>query len=131
VSKHQTIISAIDAAALNMGVSGADWLSNPENVALAFENGDIVLFEHEGDRDYQVHVLFVSGGRVAIQHVREAFAAMFDNGAELIFGLVPDERRDVKMMARWTGMKFAGKRPIPEGECDLFVLSNIMWKGGN
>lgn len=130
--KHETIISAIDTAALNMGVSGAAWLSNPENIAIGFDNGDIALFEHEGDHDYQVHFLFVSGGRTAITHARESFATMFEqHGAELIFGLVPDERRDVKLLARWAGGKFAGKRPIPEGECELYVLSNIMWKGGN
>jgi hypothetical protein len=109
--KHETIISAIDTAALNMGVSGAAWLSNPENIAIGFDNGDIALFEHEGDHDYQVHVLFASGGRTAIKHVREAFGAMFEqHGAELIFGLVPDERGDVKMMDR---NEIRGQAPDP------------------
>jgi len=131
MSKHEAIIQAIDAAPFNGGVRGQDWLANEDNIAILFANGDLALFEHEGDHDYQVHFLFVSGGRAAINHARESFAIMFEqHGAELIFGLVPDERRDVKLLARWAGGKSAGLRPTPEGECELFVLSQIMWKGG-
>ena len=52
---------------------------------------------------------------------------MFDiHGADLIFGLVPDFRRDVKLLARWVGMKSAGIRMTDEGPCELFVLSAPM-----
>lgn len=95
---------------------------------MTFDNGDIALFDHEGDKNYQVHFLFESRGRKAIEHAREAFRIMFtQHGAELIFGLVPDFRRDVKLLARWAGGKFAGKRQTPEGVCELYVLSNLMF----
>lgn len=124
----QNIIDAIDRAPLNRGLSGAAWLASAGNVPVTFDNGDIALFDHEGAQDYQVHFLFNSRGREAIDHAREAFRIMFvDHGAELIFGLVPDFRRDVKLLARWIGGKFAGKRNTSEGVCELFVLSNIMY----
>lgn len=124
----QNIIEAIDQAPLNRGLSGAVWLASPGNIPVTFDNGDVALFDYEGDRTYQVHFLFKSRGREAIDHAREAFRTMFvDHGTELIFGLVPDFRRDVKLLARWIGGKFAGKRDTSEGVCELFVLSNIMY----
>lgn len=126
----ETVAEAIDEATLNRGVSGADWLAHEGNVPVTFDNGDIALFEHEGGDDYQVHFLFVGRGREAINHARESFRVMFaEHGAKLIFGLVPDFRRDVKLLARWAGGKCAGQRMTPEGPCELFVLSNSMWKG--
>lgn len=126
----ETVAQAIDEATLNQGVRGADWLASEGNIPVTFANGDIALFEHEGGGDYQVHFLFVGRGRKAIDHARESFRIMFtDHGAKLIFGLVPDFRRDVKLLARWAGSKCAGQRMTPEGPCELFVLSNIMWKG--
>lgn len=124
------IIQAIDQAPLNRGLSGAAWLASPGNIPIIFDNGDIALFDDAGDGSYEVHFLFESRGRTAIKHARESFRRMFINhGASLIFGMVPDHRRDVKLLARWAGGKSVGKRVTPNGLCELFVLSDIMWKG--
>lgn len=126
----ETVARKIDEAALNRGVSGTAWLASEGNIPITFDNGDIALFEYEGDKNYQVHFLFVGRGREAICHAREAFHLMFVRyDAKLIFGLVPDFRRDVKLLARWAGGKCAGIRMTPEGPCELYVLSNSMWKG--
>lgn len=122
------VAAAIDAAPLNCGLRGEDWLASKGNVPVTFDNGDIALFDDEGEGDYQVHFLFASRGREAIRSARAAFKTMFTQyGAKLIFGLVPDFRRDVKMLARWAGGKSAGTRETPEGPCELFVLSNVMF----
>lgn len=126
------IANAIDQHPFNMGVIGSDWLASPNNLPITFANGDIALFEHEGNGDYEVHFLFVARGRAAIEHARQAFNAMFKkHGAKLIFGLVPDFRRDVKLFARWIGAKSAGVRSTTEGLCELFVVSPDTWKGMN
>lgn len=126
------IAEAIDTAPLNRGLKGADWLATPGNVPVTFENGDIALFDNEGDGTYQVHFLFQSRGRKAIEHARESFRIMFtDHGCTLIMGLVPDFRRDVKMLARWAGGRSAGMRSTSEGPCELFVLSKFQWKVAN
>lgn len=125
----QSIIAAIDQAPLNRGLRGDDWLASKGNIPVTFDNGDIALFDDEGDGTYQVHFLFVSRGREAIAHARESFKILFtQHNANLIFGLVPDFRRDVKMLARWAGGKSRGIRNTPEGLCELFVLSKFMWK---
>jgi hypothetical protein len=123
----QIIIDAINAAPLNRGLSGVDWLAHGGNVPIVM-GADIALFDNEGDSNYQVHFLFVSRGKAAVAAAKEAFRQMFENyGADLIFGLVPDFRRDVKMLARWAGGKMVGVRETPYGPCELFVLSKEMW----
>lgn len=122
------IIEAIETAPYNCGVSGAAWMASLGNISFDFDDGSVILFDWEGGKEYQVHFLMKSRGRKAIGQVREAFRTMFtQHGAELIFGLVPDRRRDVKLMARWVGGKSAGRRMTPNGLCELFVLSNIMY----
>lgn len=129
---REIIAHAIDTAPLNCGLRGFDWLASKGNIPVTFENGDIALFDDEGDGTYEVHFLFISRGREAIDHARETFRVMFcEHGAKLIFGLVPDFRRDVKMLARWIGGKFAGIRSTSEGPCELFILSDSMWKAAN
>lgn len=124
----ETVIEAIRNAPYNMGVDGADWLASAGNVAIAFEDGGVVLFDHEADNTYQAHFLLRAHGREAIEQVRKAFRTMFEqHAAELIFGLVPDWRRDVKLVARWAGARSVGKRNTPEAVCELFVLSNLMF----
>jgi hypothetical protein len=128
----QRIIEAIDTAPLNRGLKGADWVATPGNVAFTFDNGDVALFDYEGDDTYQGHFLFKSRGRQAIEHAREAFRRLFtEHDAGLVFGLVPDFRRDAKMVVRWAGGKSRGLRNTQDGPCELFVLSKFMWKVAN
>lgn len=124
---EDTIISAIDSSPLNRGLSGADWLANGRNVPIVMGD-DIALFDDEGDSVYQVHFLFTSRGKAAVASAKESFKQMFERyGADLIFGLVPNFRRDVKMLARWAGGKSVGLRETVHGPCELFVLSKEMW----
>lgn len=129
---NRQIAEAIDTAPLNRGLKGVDWLARPGNIPITFDNGNVVLFDDEGDGAYQVHFLFPCRGAKAIDQIREAFKTMFtEHGASLIFGLVPDFRRDVKLLARWVGGKSSGMRSTSEGPCELFVLSKFMWKVAN
>jgi hypothetical protein len=132
------IAEAIDTAPLNRGLNGVDWLARPGNIPVTFENGNVALFDDEGEGVYQVHFLFACRGAKAIDNAREAFKIMFtEHGANLIFGLVPDFRRDVKLLARWAGGKSGGVRWAPEGpglpdvKFELFVLSKFQWKVAN
>lgn len=126
---NQRIIEAIDTAPLNRGLKGSDWVAHPGNIAITFDNGDVALFDDELEGTYQVHFLFQSRGRKAIEHARESFKRMFtEHNASLIFGLVPDFRRDVKLLARWAGGRSAGMRDTACGPCELFVLSKFLWK---
>lgn len=126
------IAEAIDASPLNRGLKGADWLAFEGNVPVTFDDGDIALFDREGLGAYQVHFLFQNRGKKAIEHAREAFRIMFtEHDCNLIFGLVPDHRRDVKLLARWIGGRSSGLRNTVDGPCELFVLSRAQWRIAN
>lgn len=128
-SAHKIIAEAIDTAPLNRGLKGADWLAFEGNVPIVSDKGDVTLFDYEGDGIYEIHVLYVSRGREAIDQASEAIRTMFEqHGANLIYALVPVFRPEVKMLARWTGMRSAGLRDMTEGLCELFVLSKFQWK---
>jgi hypothetical protein len=127
-SHLQIVAEAIDRSPYNHGISGDDWLASDRNTPVVFENGDVALFENEGDGTFEAHFLFVSRGRQAIEHVRAAFQTMFEkNGAKVIFGLIPKANRKMKLVARWAGAKSRGERWIPDdngGEfCELFTIT--------
>lgn len=125
----QAIINAIDRSPLNRGLRGVDWLADRQNVAIVLGE-DIALFDHVGDDTFEIHLFFVSRGRAAIDRVNEATRQMLDErGAEVLFALIPDFRRDVKLMARWCGWKLAGRRDTAQGICELFITSKVLWKG--
>jgi hypothetical protein len=74
-------------------------------------------------------VLYVSRGREAIKQAVEAIRIMFERqGASLIFAMAPIIRPEVRLLARWAGMRSAGLRDTTEGLCELFVLSKFQWK---
>ena len=50
MNMQSTVIKAIDEASLNRGLSGANWLSDRRNIACVSENGDVTLFDYEGDK---------------------------------------------------------------------------------
>lgn len=128
------VINAINNSPLNRGLDGCAWLSTPGNIAITFENGDIALFEPTyGSRDirsientYAVHILFESRGRQALDHLKEAFRQMIeDHGATILYGHVPDFRRDTKIMVRWAGCRSLGKVNTSEGLCETFIFAKV------
>lgn len=124
--QHQ-IIKAIDTAELNRGLRGADWVADPDNIAFV-EGDDVILFERDADGIYEIHVLLASRGKAAIESVKHALGMMFrDRGAEVIFGMVPEHRRDVMMMARWCGLKHVSKTQWLGDRVELFQITKEYW----
>ena len=84
-------------AAGNLDVDGDQWLATPGNVAIVLPNDDIACSMMTRTRRrvlYQGHLLFKSRGREAIESAKECFRRMFcDHGAEVIYGLIPRDRR--------------------------------------
>ncbi len=123
------IVAAINESPLNRGLIGEEWCADPSNIPI-IAGSDVTLFDGEGAGVYQAHLLYKSRGRAAILRLKEAVAEMFAmHGAQLIFALVPDFRKDAAFVARSVGGKFVGKRNTLYGKCDLFVLSKEMWEG--
>lgn len=128
------VITSVIHAAGNLDVDGGQWLSTPGNIAIVLPNQDIALFDDNEDDGnvYQGHLVFKSRGKDAIESAKECFRRMFcDHGAEVIYGLISPDRRDVKLLLRWAGAKSRGERYTVHGLVELFVLSKEMWKGSH
>lgn len=121
------IATAINASPLNRGLEGADWVCDGRNIAHV-EGPDIVLFDYDSPGIYEIHVLLASRGQAAAECIGRALGMMFrDRGAEVIFGMVPEHRRDVKIMARWCGLQFIQKLNLRGDAVELFEISRDRW----
>lgn len=124
--QHQ-IINAIDGAELNRGLRGADWVEDPRNIAIV-EGADVILFDHDSPGVFEIHVLLASRGKAAVECIKTALGSMFrERGAEVIFGMVPEHRRDVAMMARWCGLKSVDKVSWLGDRVELFRITKQQW----
>lgn len=121
----QKISALINESPMNRGMDGAAWMANPLNIAKSNRHGDVFLFEYDEPGIYQFHWLRMrSKGSKAINRTRAALAEVFrETGAKVIFGLVPDDRRDSKLMARWIGATSHGMVDTEHGPCELFIMT--------
>jgi len=124
----KTIEKAIDESPLNRGLRGADWVRDTSNIPFV-EGKDVILFDKDSDGIYEIHVLLIARGRAAVECIRRAFDMMFrEKGTAVIFGMVPDFRRDVKIMARLCGMTFIQKINHRGDDVELFELTREQWE---
>lgn len=117
------VAAAIDSSPLNRGLKGAEWVANPENVAVTFPDGGLVLFDAEGGRMYEAHVLLKARGAEAIRQGKAACAEMFEkHGAEVLLGLTPDFLKAARFFARKVGFQSLGMVETAEGPCEVFQM---------
>ena len=114
---------------MNRGLRGADWVADNRNVAIG-DSRNVTIFDYEEDGVYQAHYLKNEDtGRAMLDRIKSAYSTMFEqHGAKVIFGLVPEDRRDVNLVARWTGARSHGLRLTEHGFCELFILTRPMWE---
>lgn len=119
----QQISSLIDNSPMNRGISGVEWIADPENFVCVSDGGSVVMFQYEAPGVYQFHWIDTQArGRKAIDDAKAAIEyALTDKGAHLLYGLVSTARRDVLLMARWIGSTFVRNVQTPHGECALFT----------
>lgn len=114
------------------GFYPVQWLSDPLNVALENDNGDIALFENQIALPQTVcgHYFFKSRGRSAITAGKEFLEEIFKDkyGINTIMGLTPDEHKAAKWMNRQLGFKEHGTIDTVVGPCVFVVLTKQQWK---
>lgn len=101
------------------------WLSDPRNIALTNDNGDLVLFEYEKPGVVTGHYYLQSRGKEAIKGCRifldEAFFSCYN--IEVIRGLTPLTNLGARWMCRKLG--FTNYGVIKTNTCpfELFILT--------
>lgn len=114
---------------MNRGAQGDQWLRTRGNIAITYADPlDVILFERQAAGVYEFHWLTVqSKPREAIRRTLEAIDQTFiDTGCQLMFGLVPSERRDSRLMARWIGAKHLGRIATENGEVEMYIMTREM-----
>lgn len=108
---------------MNRGLSGAAWVRNPNNRAVIL-NGNVMLFEQQKGAAEFHWLKTATSTRQLIKDTREAMRCIFrDTGVEVIFGMIPDDRRDSKLVARWVGAKSVSRFETPFGVVEAFAIA--------
>jgi len=104
-----------------------EWLSDPVNIVLENDNGYIAIFEYgiPAKRVYSGHYYFKSRGRQAIKAGKELLDELFNScyNVNILMGMVPIERREVKWMTRQLGFKSYGPEEARGKQYELFILT--------
>lgn len=111
----------------NHTVDPIDWVSQPENIVLTNEEGDLALFEYSFPikRVYAGHYYFKSRGRMAITAARNFLDEIFNTcyNIHILMGLTPIDRRDAKWMNRMIGFTSYGLEEINGKQYELFIMT--------
>lgn len=128
----QLVSALIDQSPMNRGAKGDQWLRTRGNIAITYTGPlDVILFERQATGVYEFHWLTIqSKPREAVRRSLEAIDQTFiDTGCQLMFGLVPSDRRDSRLMARWIGAKHIGRVASELGECEMYIMTREMREG--
>ncbi len=108
-------------------VDPIEWLSDPSNIVLENDSGDLALFEYgiPAKRVYSGHYYFKSRGKNAIKSATEFLDELFNScyNISILMGMVPLERADVKWMTRRLGFKSYGLEEARGKQYELFILT--------
>jgi hypothetical protein len=101
-----------------------EWLSEPENIALINDNGDVNLFTYDRPGVYIGHFFYASRGKEALRVAKQMLVHIFHyEEVEVIMGLTPLDKLGARWMARKLGFKSYGEVDTPPGRCELFILN--------
>ena len=101
-----------------------EFLAEPLHVCLE-EEGSYAFFAWRGPNTYELHVEMKVKGRQAIEMLRRMLAWMVNEyNASGFWALIPCEKRNVRLFARWMGWKSRGLLTTRTGPCELFTSEN-------
>lgn len=101
------------------------WLSDPRNIMLQNEYGDIALFEPRIAGQYSGHYFFKSRGRVAINAGKAFLDELFNScyNISVLVGLAPIDNKAARWMSRQLGFKSYGPTNLDDLNFELFIIT--------
>lgn len=127
----QLVQEAIENLHDGADVTADEWLSDPKNIALTNDKGDLALFEI-GFRDvYTGHYYFSSRGRQAIKVAREFLDEVFNTcyNIDVILGLTPITNLPARWLSRQVGFKSHGVVEGPKRHYEMFIMTKREFNG--
>lgn len=117
-----------------VGFHPEEWVSNPMNIALINEHGDVGLFEHQAMLKNTVcaHYFFFSRGKQAVKVAQDFLVELFSTTyVKTILGLTPEAHKGALWMNRRLGCKEYGTVDTVIGPCRFVILTKEQWKDYN
>lgn len=113
----------IDQSPMNRGLVGAEWMANPDNVAVE-AHGNVMLFQFHAPGIYEFHWLHTAtSGKQAVRDTRAAIREMFQRGAHTLYGLTPADNVQARIMVRAIGAKIEGRFMTDDGPVILSTMT--------
>jgi hypothetical protein len=101
------------------------WISDPNNIVLVNEDGDVALFEPRVKGQYSGHYFFKNRGRAAIKagkaFLDELFNTCYNIGA--VTGFCPIDNKPARWMSRQIGFTSYGPVDLHELHFELFIIT--------
>jgi len=106
-----------------------DWITDPSNIVLSDERGNLGLFEECSTKTYSGHYFFKDKGKIAKDLAVRMLSIIFDEyEAELVRGLTPTKHRAALWMNRQLGFKPYGVIDTWRGPHEIFILTKTEFK---
>lgn len=109
-----------------------DWMSNPHNIVLTNDQGDIALFEIGFKNVYTGHYYFKSRGRQAITVARDFLDELFNTcyNINVLLGLTPVSKRHASWLSRQVGFKSYGFEELNGKQYEVFIITKREFNNG-
>lgn len=126
------IAEAINEFLEDTPVTAEEWLSDPTNIALENEAGDLALFEIGHHNIYSGHYYFKSRGREAIKAAHGFLDEIFNScyNIDVILGLTPITNRPARWLSRQVGFKSYGVVEGPKRHYEMFIITKKEFNNG-
>ena len=113
-------------------VTAEEWLSDPANIALENDRGDIALFEIGLKNIYSGHYYFKSRGRGAINAAKEFLDCIFNTcyNIDILIGLTPITNLPARWLSRQVGFKSQGLVQGPKRHYEMFIMTKREFNNG-
>jgi hypothetical protein len=112
-------------------VDPIEWISNPENIVLVNDQGDMALFEKGVKNIYSGHYFFKSRGRQAIKAGLGFLDELFNTcyNIQVLMGLVPLTHLGARWLTRRLGFKSYGIERTSRRPYELFIITKKEYNG--
>lgn len=107
-------------------VDPIEWISDPDNIVLINDDGDMALFEKTIKDNYTGHYFFKSRGRKAINAGRDFLDELFNTcyNIDILMGLCPQDNLGARWMSRQLGFTSYGALDyIDDKQYEMFIIT--------
>lgn len=107
------------------------WISDPTNIVLTNDSGDLAIFEIGVKNIYTGHYFFKSRGRAAMNAGRDFLDELFNTcyNIPILMGLVPLDNLGARWLSRQLGFTSYGAMQFQDKNYEMFIITKKEFNG--